>query len=117
MDAGAYKTATSSPDAFSSTDVDATLRCLRTTGSPLSEALASASRQQIPMPPLHRDPSAVFFRLELTVQLVSAILSELLAAEAAAVSDDGFTTPEASQWADLVDKWARYKRWLDPSVG
>jgi hypothetical protein len=114
MDAAEYKKNTASPDVFGAAELQATVSCLRTRGSPLAQAIAEASRTPIPKPPVHRGgPGTDFFRVELPLELVAELVGELLAAEAAAVSPEGATTSEASQRASLVDRWGRYQRWLE----
>jgi hypothetical protein len=114
MDAAEYKKTTASPDVFGAADLQATVTCLRTCGSSLAQAIAEASRTPIPKPPLHRGgPDADFFRVELPLEVVTELVGELLDAEAAAVSPEGTTTPEASRRASLVDRWGRYQRWLE----
>ncbi len=115
MDAAEYKRITASPEVFSAADLEATESCLGAIGSPLSGLIAGVARTPIPKPPLHRGGSD-FFRFDLSVELVSELVGQLLDAEAAAVSPEGNTTPEASYRAGLVDRWARYQRWLEESA-
>ena len=114
MDADEYKKTTASPDVFEAADLQATVSCLRTCGSSLAQAIAEALRTQIPKPPFHRGGTGTnFFRVELSLELVTEIVGELLDAEAAAVSPEAATTHAASHRAILVDRWGRYQRWLE----
>jgi hypothetical protein len=114
MDATEYKRATTCPDAFADAEIEATVRCLRAGASPFAEVVAQAPRVPIPKPPLHHSGADTdFFRLDLPLAVVQELVGELLDAEAAAVSPEGNTTPEASHRASLVDRWGHYQRWLE----
>ena len=114
MDAAEYKQVTTSPDVLAAGDIVATVTILRATGCSLADMIAETPRTVIPKLPQHQGGSdSDFFRLVLPPDLVSEIVSALLLAEAAAVSWEGDTTPEASHRGSLVDRWSRYGRWLE----
>jgi hypothetical protein len=114
MNAAEYKKATRVPDVFGAIDLEVTIQCLRATGSSLAERLACTTRTLIPKPSLHScGPETNFVRIALPLAFVREIVSELLSAEAGAVSPKGETTPEASYLGSLVDRWGRYQHWLE----
>ena len=113
MDADEYKKATGAPDVFRLAELDKTVRVLRHNGSSLADVIAAAPLAPIPKPARHRgDPSADFARVDLTLELVTGVVGELLDAEASAASPARRLTPETSRRAGLVDRWDRYQRLL-----
>jgi hypothetical protein len=114
MDADEYKRATCSPDAFRTAELEATVRVLRANRSPLADAVSRIARTPIPKPALHTGgPETDFFRVDASFEFVDELVGELLDAEAAAVSPEGHTTPEASHRASLVGRWTRYSSWRE----
>jgi hypothetical protein len=114
MEGSEYKQATSRPDSFANAELEATVRCLRTVSSSLADVVAGAPRTPIAKPPLHRGTAdADVFRVDLPLVVVQELVGDLLDAEAAAVSPEGDTTPEAAHRASLVDRWVRYQSWLE----
>jgi hypothetical protein len=114
MDAAEYKNTTASPDVFEAAELQTTARCLRACGLLLTQAIIEAPRELIPKPRRHRGgPDTDFFRIDLSLQLVTELIDGLLDAEAAAGFQEGATIPDASHRASLVDRWVRYRRWLE----
>lgn len=114
MDAGQYKNITAAAGVFRVTELDATVSLLSAGGSSLAGVLAAAPRAEIPRPIHHSgDSESDFVPVDLPLELVTDIVSQLLDAEAAAVSFEGEASSEASRRADLVDRWGRYQRSLD----
>jgi hypothetical protein len=115
MDASEYKQVKSSPDVFAVAELEATIQSLKAINSPLSSVVETMPRFQI-LHPLRHFGVAEFVRIQLSSVVVSDLVGDLLASEAAAVADDGTTTPEASQRADLVVRWGAYEEWLETTA-
>ncbi len=117
MDPTEYRRLTSRPGAFRRAVLEDTVRILRRAKSPLVEILEEVvSGPAIPKPPLHAVGSeADFFQLDLSLEDADAILDELLDAEAEARSAGAstLTSPGAPRLAELVERWALYREWLD----
>ena len=114
MDARQYKVLTSRPDVFARGELDETARVLRTVDVRLAGRLEALERAPVPKPPRHRGGARTdCFRIDAPHALLAEVVDALVDAEAAAVGQDGETTPEASARADLVDRWTRYLRWCE----
>jgi hypothetical protein len=104
MDAAEYSRTTSAPAVFRAAELEATVACLQSIGSPLAQPIGAVPRAPIPRPSLHRGPVDEFFRLQLSFELVSELVQVLLDAEAAAVISDETSNAEALHRASLVDR-------------
>ena len=90
MDASAYNKLTSAPDVFGVGTLDATIRCLQSTGSKFAKVVIEAAREPIEKPAQHHAPGRPnFFRLTLLAEEVDEIAGDLLNAEAQGVSLEG----------------------------
>ena len=55
----------------------------------------------------HYDTSTTYYKVDLTSDDIERIIDSFFDLEAAHVGEDGETTPTASFYASLVDKWNR----------
>lgn len=65
-------------------------------------------RNKIIKPELHSKPydtSATYYKVDLTSDDIETIIEMLFELEASHVGEDGETTPTASFYASLVDRW------------
>ena len=110
MNAEEYKSLINQNDVLDHTTLNVTLKELASRQE--FELAASIKRilqnNQIVKPLLHADPyklSTTYYRVNLTSDDVDKIIDIFFALEASHVSESGETTPTASFYASLVDKW------------
>ncbi len=105
-----YKAICGQPNAFSRFALEETARALAVEQPALSQRLMGELHQvPVPKPAMHNGgPETDFFQVELTEAELEQIISCMFDCEAAAVSPEGDTTPQASYFAALVDCWSRY---------
>lgn len=115
MNADEYKFLTARPDVFSRGELAETLGVVA--GALADEVRPFLEGTPVEKPPLHKGGAeSDYFAVRLDSDVVDEIVNELLGAESAAVSPEGFTTREASRLASLVDRWNRYLEWLGGGV-
>jgi hypothetical protein len=110
MNAEEYKSLINQPDVLDHTTLNITLKELVSKQEfELAENLKRVlENNQIDKPYLHSKPydtSSTYYKVDLYSDDIEKIIDIFFDLEAAHVSEDGETTPTASFYASLVDKW------------
>lgn len=118
MEPERYRELCAGPKAFSRGELEETLAALKAAGSSGQEAVLEALKSDpIEKPELHRGGKETdYFEVDVGAGDVTRILSSLGELEARSVDADGDTTPMASRYASLLDRWARYADSSRPGV-
>ena len=110
MDANSYQVLCSKPNAFARHELQQTLDALLMKKSKNTDLLkAVLASSPLEKPPLHKGGKETdYFLVCVAANDAVEIIENLGDLEARAVSPDGYTTPEASRYASLVDRWLSY---------
>lgn len=115
MNNAAYKIITNDPCAFRKAFLKETLIVLKDNNAQESSVIELAFENGgITKPTFHNKPDDYdFYWVKCTAEEAENIAGYLFDEEAAAVSNSGETTPEASRYAELVDIWTNFRNWIE----
>lgn len=110
MNAEEYKSLINQKDVLDHTTLNVTLKELasRQEFDLAADVKRILQNNQIVKPLLHADPynvSTTYYQVDLSSDNIEKIIDIFFELEAAHVGEDGETTPTASFYASLVDKW------------
>ncbi len=110
MDDRTYHEICDSPSAFSRHELEQTLAALEKAESNLKVLVGDILKSKpIEKPTLHQGGKEEdYFLVRLAIDDAAEIVEELGGLEAQAVSPEGETTSQASQYASLLDRWFNY---------
>lgn len=110
VDTDRYHNLCNAPDSFSRSELEKTLLALENGGSTKAKLVYEALQSKpIEKPKLHKGgPETDYIKVNIGVEDAEKIIEELGTLEAGAVSLEGNTTPLASHYASLLDRWFNY---------
>jgi len=110
MESGSYRKLCSSPEAFTRLELEHTLAALNRTDSAKKMLIEEALKAKaIEKPELHTGGKETdYIPVNICAEDADEIIEELGNLEAQAVSPEGHTTPLASHYAAILDRWLNY---------
>lgn len=115
MNADEYKKLCHQPNAFSRQDLQITERTLRDANPAIALRLAEIlQKSPLPKPEKHKgDKFTDYFLITLSESDAELIVDVFTNLEAGNIETNGTTTPSASIYAGMADKWMSYMLYLD----
>jgi len=110
METKAYHEICNKPSSFSRQELEQTLTALEKAGSNKKVLVSGVLKSKpVEKPDLHQGGNeADYFLIQIAIKDAEEIAAELGTLEVQAVSTEGHTTPEATHYASLLDKWFNY---------
>ena len=110
MDSASYREQCSLPSSFTRKELEDTLEALKLANSEATGMVETVlNSEPIQKPKKHAGgEESDYFNVVMSDQEAEAIVEELGALEVQSVSAEGNTTPLASHYALLLDRWLRY---------
>ncbi len=113
MTSAEYKAILARPDVFPRGVLTRTIRILQRRGmAEASDLLRFLNSAPISKPPKHTGgPESDVFSVTISSEEASRIVDCMGLLEAESLSEEGDTTPKASEYGTLLDRWNRYCRY------